>query len=286
VDPDMPEPQVKPFLQAMDRLYAAALDPGQWRPFLAATAAMFDADNAYVSQIEHNRRTLDYVVLRQVNWDAISVGRYAALMDEDPRMPAFRNNPLRAQHCRMVVPENKLWASRTYCEALRPLGIEYTLVVGVPEPAGVINYLGLTRNPSGEPFDEADCEMLEELVPHLARAFAVRRCLGHRSGHYITAKHEKRTPLPSVYGNGPAPIAVPAQPLAACEEDLLRQRFGLSPRQANLTALLLSGRSVKEAATALGVTEGSARQYLKLIFRKTGARRQADLVRLVSCALA
>jgi DNA-binding CsgD family transcriptional regulator len=66
------------------------------------------------------------------------------------------------------------------------------------------------------------------------------------------------------------------------EAELLRRQFGLSPRQTNLTALLLSGRSVKEAAFTLGITEGSARQYLKLIFRKTGARRQADLVRLAS----
>jgi DNA-binding CsgD family transcriptional regulator len=69
------------------------------------------------------------------------------------------------------------------------------------------------------------------------------------------------------------------------EAAIIRLQFALSPRQAKLTALLFAGRSVKEAALALGITEGSARQYLKEIFRKTGARRQADLVRIVHNAL-
>lgn len=95
----------------------------------------------------------------------------------------------------------------------------------------------------------------------------------------------------------PSPVAIsrvrsdggavaPDQCRAESETDLMRLQFGLSPRQTKLTALLLSGRSIKEAADALGITEGSARQYLKGIFRKTGARRQADLVRIVFNALA
>ncbi|HEV3105453.1 MAG TPA: hypothetical protein VGZ01_07180, partial [Trinickia sp.] len=116
-------------LTAIDRLYEAALDPSKWKAFLETAAEMLLADNAYVSEIAHDSGTLEYVVLRPLNWDAISVGRYSALMDEDPRMPAFRNNPYRPLHCRMVVSESKLHQSRTYQEALKPLGIEYTLVV-------------------------------------------------------------------------------------------------------------------------------------------------------------
>jgi DNA-binding CsgD family transcriptional regulator len=83
----------------------------------------------------------------------------------------------------------------------------------------------------------------------------------------------------------------PAKPLAdrcspRSEIDGMRLSFGLSPRQAKLASLLLSGRSVKEAAHTLSITEGSARQYLKVIFRKTGACRQSDLIRIVHSALA
>jgi DNA-binding CsgD family transcriptional regulator len=64
---------------------------------------------------------------------------------------------------------------------------------------------------------------------------------------------------------------------AGLEPDATRLRFGLTPQQTHLTALLLSERTIKEAAAVLGATEGSARKYLKAVFRKTGARRRANL---------
>jgi DNA-binding CsgD family transcriptional regulator len=65
----------------------------------------------------------------------------------------------------------------------------------------------------------------------------------------------------------------------------LYRPFGLSPAQARLTALLMSGRSAKEAAAILGIAESSARQYLEIVFSKTGTRRQLDLIRVVGNAL-
>jgi DNA-binding CsgD family transcriptional regulator len=362
-------------LDAIDRLYAAALDPAEWRGFLAAMAAVLGADNAYVSRIRHDHRTLDYVVLHDPNWDAVSVGRYAALMDEDPRMPAFRGNPCRPVHCRMVVPQERLHASRTYNEALKPLDIEYTMVVGLPESPGVTRYLGVTRARSGDPFDATECELLGELVPHLRRVFAIRHVLERQSQQQVTARwilerlpfgvmivnlagavidmnaaahqlltagrglhlvngrvrakrdvdndklllalsadHATRGPQPVLLrsSGSEAPLAMMVHALApgtfgladaaaddglalisiACPpqrpqagDDLMRQLFGLTPAQARVTALLVSGHSLKEAAATLGITEGTARQYLKIVFQKTGTRRQADLVRVISNVL-
>jgi DNA-binding CsgD family transcriptional regulator/PAS domain-containing protein len=368
------------FLDAIDHLYAAALDPGEWRNFLTSAASLFHADNAYVSQIEHDRRTLDYVVLRPLNWDAVSVGRYAALMDEDPRMPAFRANPFRPLHCRMVVPEKRLRESRIYIEALAPLDIEYTMVVGVPERAGVTNYLGFTRGRSASSFDVADCSLLNELVPHLIRAFEIRRTIMqcerrevisglilerlphgilivNRDGKVFQSNSAARELLASGRGlrlvddqlhiddradqamlisalakfcetsgtasaqlqtiilkskSDKAPLALIIKPLVPMsprpsqraqpsdlalisipaaqrtmhtDEGLLRRAFGLSPVQTRLTVSLMSGRTLKESAAILGITESTARQYLKIIFNKTGTQRQSDLVRIVSNAL-
>jgi DNA-binding CsgD family transcriptional regulator len=46
--------------------------------------------------------------------------------------------------------------------------------------------------------------------------------------------------------------------------------------------LLYDGASVKHAAAKLGITEGSARQYLRRIFAKTGTNRQIDLIREIA----
>ena len=59
----------------------------------------------------------------------------------------------------------------------------------------------------------------------------------------------------------------------------------MSPVQAHLTMLLMTGQSVKDIAATLGIAHDSARQYLKRIYRKTGTRRQTDLVRIASQAL-
>ncbi len=63
---------------------------------------------------------------------------------------------------------------------------------------------------------------------------------------------------------------------------LLAQRFGLTPTETQLALALLDGTGVKEAADRLGVSFNTARCHLQHIFDKTGTRRQAELVRLLS----
>lgn len=57
--------------------------------------------------------------------------------------------------------------------------------------------------------------------------------------------------------------------------------FGLTAQQAALAAQLAHGRDLDAAAAALGIGRGTARNYLKIIFAKTGTRRQAELVGLL-----
>ena len=62
---------------------------------------------------------------------------------------------------------------------------------------------------------------------------------------------------------------------------LLRKTFGLIPREADLAAQLARGVTLREAAEALAISELHARQRLKVIFSKTGATRQTELVMLL-----
>ncbi len=63
--------------------------------------------------------------------------------------------------------------------------------------------------------------------------------------------------------------------------EILQRLYGLTPSQARLTNHLANGNSLKDAASKAKLTNESARQYLKLIFQKTGTNRQAELVRKV-----
>lgn len=57
--------------------------------------------------------------------------------------------------------------------------------------------------------------------------------------------------------------------------------LGLSVSEARLAKRLSDGEPLDSASHALGLTTETGRTYMKRIFQKTGARRQADLVRMV-----
>ena len=65
-------------------------------------------------------------------------------------------------------------------------------------------------------------------------------------------------------------------------EELLAALFGLSRAEARLALGLLMGRSAAEYARHAGVGMATIRSQLHSIFSKTGVRRQAQLVALLS----
>ena len=75
-------------------------------------------------------------------------------------------------------------------------------------------------------------------------------------------------------------IADPSASHALGTEQLVA-RYGLTRREADLAFLIVDGSRLAEAATLLGISVGTARQYLKCVFEKTGTHGQTDLVRLV-----
>jgi DNA-binding CsgD family transcriptional regulator len=64
-----------------------------------------------------------------------------------------------------------------------------------------------------------------------------------------------------------------------CEQ--LVDLFGLLPSEARLAWMLGQATSIADAADALGLTIETARNYSKKIYAKTGARGQAELVRII-----
>jgi DNA-binding CsgD family transcriptional regulator len=66
----------------------------------------------------------------------------------------------------------------------------------------------------------------------------------------------------------------------------LTQLFNLTRREAALALLLTRGHSLTEAASELGISDQTARAYLKQVFQKSGATRQAELVRRIQGSIA
>jgi DNA-binding CsgD family transcriptional regulator len=60
--------------------------------------------------------------------------------------------------------------------------------------------------------------------------------------------------------------------------------YGLTPAETRLIESLLAGRSLKKSAVALGIAITTAKTHLDNIFQKTGVNRQAEPMRLATCA--
>ncbi|WP_132255404.1 helix-turn-helix transcriptional regulator [Methylobacterium segetis] len=65
------------------------------------------------------------------------------------------------------------------------------------------------------------------------------------------------------------------------DEGILRQLYGLTPREIAFCEALLSGRGVAECAAALRISMPTARSHLKAIFAKTGTAGQGELLLLL-----
>ena len=76
----------------------------------------------------------------------------------------------------------------------------------------------------------------------------------------------------TIYAHEPGGVPLPGH---------LAKLLGLTPSEAGLAHALALAGGLEEAARLRGLTLATARTYLKVVFAKTGTRRQADLVRLV-----
>jgi DNA-binding CsgD family transcriptional regulator len=92
--------------------------------------------------------------------------------------------------------------------------------------------------------------------------------------------------LPLRHVTGPTPQGIPfvavviadfAEPQRPGHADLMAV-LGLSRREADLAVQLAAGLPLREAAVAAGMSYNTARNHVRLIFDKTGARSQPQLV--------
>jgi DNA-binding CsgD family transcriptional regulator len=98
--------------------------------------------------------------------------------------------------------------------------------------------------------------------------------------HIKTERFTEQGPIAAVF------VTDPDMPLhSSNQQQQLRELYSLTAGEARFAAWLLQGKSVDEAAAAMGITVNTARAYLKRIYQKTGVRRQPELMRLLLLGL-
>ncbi|WP_154048439.1 helix-turn-helix transcriptional regulator [Thiomonas intermedia] len=149
---------------------------------------------------------------------------------------------------------------------------------------GEILFLSASRLSASMPQDDDKLARIVHDVVN-AKTTAVTRCiLGPEGG---AALHVQAFPLvrPNFTGSpGPRHVVLLITGTEAASHHRLEElarRFGLTRSQARLASALCGGSTLREAADRCGISYGTARGYLKMIFLKTGTHRQTDLVTLL-----
>ena len=137
---------------------------------------------------------------------------------------------------------------------------------------------------------------LEPIHPLTRTAWqSLQRKLQSTAAQQVIAIHDQRGVLAAfanvhIYGSAMVGEHAPCyvmfvRPLNSPEtEDVnaqLMQIFGLTTAEATLALALRKHGDTAHAATAIGITEASARTRLQVVFEKTATRRQADLLLLI-----
>ena len=91
--------------------------------------------------------------------------------------------------------------------------------------------------------------------------------------HIKPEQFAERGPIAAIF------VTDPEMPLHSGNHQQLRELYSLTAGEARLAAWLLQGKSVEEAAAAMGITGNTARADLKRVYQKTGVRRQPELMR-------
>lgn len=99
---------------------------------------------------------------------------------------------------------------------------------------------------------------------------------GHLSLHaMVSAGHLERALL-----GRPTVLLTATESLGGriADRAAIGRHYGCTRSESALVQLIAQGHTLRQAAEAMGVTYGTARSYLKLVFDKTGTRTQAQLV--------
>ncbi|MBF0358484.1 MAG: hypothetical protein HQL70_07730 [Magnetococcales bacterium] len=369
-------------LDVIDAIYDASTDPSHWQRALKSICELLGADAGHLGHFDQKNMQFNVSILfteGNMHWNDTLQKNLERLLPEDPRTILCNQYPGKPISCRQYLTDQELHESSVYQEVLQFSRAEYSMMIMLPDAKNeTLTGLGVFRPPEKSEFNQTDCDLMGELVPHLKRSFAIQKRLSEASlyehmasraldhipmglfivdgqnqirfanamaksflkqndGFLDNQKHltlinsrentelrelieqavirdgDLKSPadsrtlavsrescessfsllvsplsksyLPQGMDHLDIPLAVvfatdPTLPQETPPE-LVQRLFGLTSREAELTAQLVMGRTLQEAATALEISDHTARSHLKAVFGKTNTARQHDLVRLV-----
>lgn len=212
---------------------------------LDATKTLVPGDIASYNEVFRGGREVRVLANPDpAEFDAATLEAFAAHIEENPLLQHYRRTgESRALRFSDVVGRRELRRLALYQLCYRQIGVEHQLAVSMPAGDGVI---GVTVSRAGRDFTDRERDLLDV-------ASAAFR-LAHR------ALHDRAR----------------AQAAPAAEE--LRE-LGLTPRQAEVLALLARGLSNRQIAAELSLSPHTVDHHVERVFACLGVANRVDAAR-------
>lgn len=147
-----------------------------------------------------------------------------------------------------VVGKSAFLESEYYRDFFKPMGLLHTMVLNAEFGGKIVGNMSLHRPAGAKCYSEKEKAALTLIAPAISGALFGAAL---RAGFYDT-------PVPATLA-------------------LLRQN-GLSPREEEITGLILRGLSNKEIGQKLFISEKTVKTHINSILQKTGARNRVALI--------
>jgi len=164
------------FEALVDEVYDAATNVGRWETVLSDIMEMFEGTSIHLAHYDIQTQRLNFSFHKgyeQVGteiWD-----RYQELLPADPRLHMFERLPGKPQSCYLDIGHQAVLDSDMYKEVLCKAGVEYTLGVTLDGFDDTTTFFAVMRDKNGQPFREAECELLGDFIPHFKRAMKIHK---------------------------------------------------------------------------------------------------------------
>lgn len=170
-------------LELTEQVYEAATGGMPWAPIGEGLIRLVGAGSASIMSGHVASGTVELLFRGEIPIDAVeaytthyrSVDLWTArAAAEVARRPA---EGLRAWTSGTLVPDDEFLRSEFYNDFGRRLGLRYVVGTVLPLGAAGVMPIGLHRPAGSGPFERAQAELLEQLLPHMRRAMQLRHRL-------------------------------------------------------------------------------------------------------------
>jgi DNA-binding CsgD family transcriptional regulator len=159
------------YLAAVDKLYAAALDPGAWTAALDAVSRLLDSWSSHYFLWDPAASTTAFSVISEhipAKDEQAYIDHYGAI---DPRRQLLaERNDGKWMLCHEHFDERYVSKSEFYQDFLIPAGGRYVAGLQLAQAHGLAAVLGIMRAPGSRPYGQDERRWLERLRPELQRA--------------------------------------------------------------------------------------------------------------------